>query len=119
MDGYATDFGNAVQRESLNSLLKRADASLKLMALCFATPEQCLGVEQLPSGVLFLCLAMSQKCLGPLEALRESQTLALGVIEPLAEMHFAVLLLGDHAVGVGKLCFERSLSVGWGWFWGF
>jgi hypothetical protein len=73
-------------------------------------PEKRLRVEQLPSGVLFLRLAMGQERFGSLEALRESQTLALGVIEPLSKMYFAVLLLGDHALSGSKLGFERLLS---------
>ena len=79
------------------------------MALRFAMSEKRLRVEQLPSGVLFLRLAMGQERFGSLEALRESQTLALGVIEPLSKMYFAVLLLGDHALSGSKLGFERFI----------
>jgi len=81
--------------------------------------EKRLRVEQLPSGVLFLRLAMGQERFGSLEALRESQTLALSIIKSLTEMSFTPLESSDHALRVSKLSFERLLSIGWGRFWGF
>lgn len=119
MDRHATDFGNAVARESLNRLLERADTTLELMTLRFAMPKQRLCIEQLPSGILFLCLAMCQERLSPLQAFRKPATLSLGVIESLAEMPFALLLSLDHALGVGELCFELLHAAEWGRCWGF